>query len=155
MSAITPPPSSVSHIAICVRDMDRSLGFYRDLLGCEVTKDDVQDTSTGGLPHVYKDEHASRRVVYLRYGEGAGAPILVMTEHPGESVSGEPIMLDQVGISHISFTVTDVEAAANLLVEQGVESCGPLDAFKSADGRIRTVFVRDPDGILVQLDEGL
>ena len=48
MRTITPPPSSVSHIAICVRDMERALGFYRDLLGCEVTKDDVQDTSTGG-----------------------------------------------------------------------------------------------------------
>ena len=82
MPAITPPPTSVSHIAICVRDMERSLGFYRDLLGCEVVKDDVQDTTTGGLPHVYKDQHASRRVVYLRYGEGAAAPILVMTEHP-------------------------------------------------------------------------
>jgi catechol 2,3-dioxygenase-like lactoylglutathione lyase family enzyme len=27
---------AVSHIAIGVRDMDRSLGFYRDLLGLKV-----------------------------------------------------------------------------------------------------------------------
>jgi len=154
MAAIT-PPSGVSHIAICVRSLDQSLAFYRDLLGCEVVKDEVQDTSSGGLPHVYKDQHASRRVVHLRYGAGAAAPVLVMTEHPGDRVSGEPIMLDQVGISHISFTVPDVEAATHILMDRGVETCGPIDAFKGADGRIRTVFVRDPDGILVQLDEGL
>ena len=29
----------MSHIAICVRDMDKSLGFYRDILGMEVTFD--------------------------------------------------------------------------------------------------------------------
>lgn len=154
MPAIT-PPSGVSHIAICVRNLDRSLAFYRDLVGCEVVKDEIQDTRTGGLPHVYKDRHARRRVVHLRYGEGASAPVLVFTAHPDEPVSGEPIMLDQVGISHISFTVPDVEAATRNLLDQGVETCGPVDAFKSADGRIRTVFVRDPDGILVQFDEGL
>jgi catechol 2,3-dioxygenase-like lactoylglutathione lyase family enzyme len=154
MPAIT-PPSGVSHIAICVQDLDRSLVFYRDLVGCEVVKDEMQDTRTGGLPHVYKDRHARRRVVHLRYGEGAAAPVLVLTAHPDEPVSGEPIMLDQVGISHISFTVYDVEAATRTLIDEGVETCGPVDAFKSADGRIRTVFVRDPDGILVQFDEGL
>ena len=154
MPAIT-PPSAVSHIAICVRDLDRSLAFYRDLLGCEVVKDEVQDTRTGGLPHVYKDRHSRRRVVHLRYGAGAAAPVLVFTAHPDETVSGEPIMLDQIGISHISFTVPDVEAATRRLIDRGVATCGPVDAFKSADGRIRTVFVRDPDGILVQFDEGL
>lgn len=154
MPAMT-PPSAVSHIAICVRDLDRSLAFYRDLLGCEVVKDEVQDTRTGGLPHVYKDRHNRRRVVHLRYGAGAAAPVLVFTAHPDETVGGEPIMLDQIGISHISFTVPDVEAATRCLIDRGVETCGPVDAFKSAGGRIRTVFVRDPDGILVQFDEGL
>ena len=149
------PPSAVSHIAFCVRDMEKSLGFYRDLVGCEVVKDEVQNTSTGGLPHVYRDAHASRRVVYLKCGDGRAAPILVVTEHPGETVSGEAIMLDQVGISHLSFTVPDVTATTQYLLDHGVETCGPADAFRTPDGRIRTVFVRDPDGMLVQFDEGL
>jgi catechol 2,3-dioxygenase-like lactoylglutathione lyase family enzyme len=31
--------SGVSHIAICVRDMDKSLEFYRDVLGMVVEAD--------------------------------------------------------------------------------------------------------------------
>jgi hypothetical protein len=31
-----------------------------------------------------------------------------MTEHPGEPPDGEPIKLDQIGISHVSFTVPSV-----------------------------------------------
>ena len=31
--------SAVSHIAVCVRDLDRSLAFYRDILGMRVDFD--------------------------------------------------------------------------------------------------------------------
>ena len=148
------PISAISHIAMCVRDLERSLRFYRDGLGLRVDKDELQPTSTGGLPHLYRDRHAQRRVVHLRYGTGPTAPFLVLTEHPGDTVSGEPIMLDQVGISHLSFTVPSVEAVTARLLAQGAETCGPADAFRDAGGRIRTVFFRDPDGILVQFDEG-
>jgi catechol 2,3-dioxygenase-like lactoylglutathione lyase family enzyme len=148
------PISAISHIAICVRDLDRSRRFYCDALGLRIDKDERQQTSTGGLPHVYRDRHAQRRVVHLRYGAGPTAPFLVLTEHPGDMLSGEPIMLDQVGISHLSFTVPSVAEVTKRLLAHGVESCGPVDAFKDANGRIRTVFFRDPDGILVQFDEG-
>jgi catechol 2,3-dioxygenase-like lactoylglutathione lyase family enzyme len=139
---------------MCVRSLDQSLRFYRDLLGFTVTKDELQDTSTGGLPHVYHARHARRRVVHLRYGDRNAVPFLVLTEHPGDTVSGTPIMLDQVGISHISFTVPNVEALTQRLLAAGVHTCGPADAFRDASGHLRTVFFRDPDGILVQFDEG-
>ena len=43
--------SGISHIAICVWDMDKSLEFYRDVLGMVVEADRMQDTTTGGLDH--------------------------------------------------------------------------------------------------------
>jgi len=33
----------VSHIAVCVADLERSLGFYRDILGLEVKMHAVQE----------------------------------------------------------------------------------------------------------------
>jgi len=45
--------------------MDKALAFYRDILGMEVTKDFMQDTSTGGLTHTYKHKRNNRRTVYL------------------------------------------------------------------------------------------
>ncbi len=147
--------SAMSHVALCVRDMERSLRFYRDLLGFRVGKDTIQDTRTGGLPHLYRDRHTQRRLVYLYYGADHTKPFLVLTEHPGDPISGEPIMLDQVGISHLSFTVGDIEALTARLLANGVATCGPADAFREASGRLRTVFFYDPDGMLVQFDDGL
>ena len=143
----------VSHIAVCVRDLDESLKFYRDILGMTVTVDRVQDTSAGGLPYVYAHRRATRRQAILTYGEGA-VPTLVMTSHPGDDPDGAPIKLDQVGISHISFTVPDVKALADELIAKGVALAGPMDGFTGADGAVSSIFVYDPDGILVQFDSG-
>ena len=144
----------MGHVALCVSDIDRSLAFYRDLLDFTVTLDEVQDTTRGGLPHVYKRRHGRRRVVHLRYGEGEGAPFLVLTSHPDDQPDGEAIQLDQIGINHVAFAVADVEALAKDLLAKGAQTCGPVDAFKDASGKISSVFFLDPDGILVQFDRG-
>ena len=146
--------TGVSHIGICVRDLDRSLAFYRDVLGMRVTRDQMQDTTTGGLPHVYQHPRKTRRTVYLRYGEGSTAPYLVMTSHPGDPPDGEPIKLDQVGISHLSFSVRDLKGLIQDLQDKGVEFAGPPDSFVNARGEVGAFYVYDPDGILVQFDSG-
>jgi len=148
------PASAMSHVAFCVRSMDRSLAFYRDALGFRVLSDRLQDTTTGGLPHTYKNRHRQRRVVTLTYGDEDVAPHLVITEHPGDPPDGQPIKLDQIGISHLSFTVPSVSQTTRDLQGKGYRTCGPADAFKDASGHVRTVFFFDPDGMLVQLDEG-
>lgn len=146
--------SSVSHIAICVRDLDVSLRFYCDALGMSVVSDVIQDTTTtGGLPHVYAHSRATRRQVRLAYADGA-KPTLTMTSHPGENPDGTPIKLDQVGISHISFSVPDPKALAENLSAQGVPLAAPMDVWTNAEGRVSSFYVYDPDGILVQFDAG-
>ena len=57
-----------------------------------------------------------------------------------------------MGISHISFGVADVNALTRELLEKGVELAGPIESFTSPDGNIRSIYVHDPDGILVQFN---
>ena len=143
--------SCVTHIGICVRDMDRSLAFYRDALGMEVLGDRPTDPTEGGRAHNYKHRRTARRWVSLAYGAGA-TPTLTLTSHPGEEPDGQPILLDQVGISHISFGVHDVKALADELTAKGYELAGPVESFLNAAGEMRSIYVLDPDGILVQFN---
>jgi len=143
--------TSISHIGICVRDMEKSLAFYRDALGMKVLGDRPTDPTEGGRPHNYKHRRQTRRWVSLSYGEGS-SPTLTLTSHPGERPDGRPILLDQVGITHFSFAVRDAKALAEELVARGVELAGPLEAFTNPRGEIRSIYVRDPDGILVQFN---
>ncbi len=143
--------SCVTHIGICVRDMDRSLAFYRDTLGMTVLGDRMTDPTESGRSHNYLRERQARHWVSLAYGDGA-TPTLTLTSHPGEDSDGEPIKLDMVGISHISFGVADVKALTEELLSKGVELAGPIESFTDADGGIRSIYVHDPDGILVQFN---
>ena len=143
--------TGVTHIGICVSDMDMSLAFYRDALGMKVLGDRATDPSEGGRLHNYKHRRKTRRWVSLSYGEGA-SPTLTLTSHPSEAPDGQPILLDQVGITHFSFAVKDVRGLAEELVAKGVELGGPIEAFTNEKGEIRSIYVRDPDGILVQFN---
>ncbi len=146
--------SAVSHIAICTRDMEQSLAFYRDVLGMEVIFDGYTDPTEGGRLHNYQQARSSRRRVSLRFGVGK-KPTLTLTSHPGEALTGAPLKLDQMGITHFSFTVPDPEAWLEELSAKGAQLGGPRASFVNAAGRIRSFYVYDPDGIIIQFDSGL
>ena len=75
--------------------------------------------------------------------------------HPGEEIAGAPLKLDQMGITHFSFTVPDPEALLEALVFKGATLGGPRASFTNREGRIRSFYVYDPDGIIIQFDSGL
>lgn len=146
------PIIGMSHLGICVRDMETSLAFYRDLVGMKVVKEENQAVDGAGWEHVYRGKRRGRRICYLKYNDDPASPVLVVTEHVGEAVLGAPILLDEIGISHLSFSVPDLDALTKELLAAGVKTAGPPDMFREADGVVRTVFFLDPDGMVVQFD---
>ena len=150
--------TGVSHIALCVRDLEASLNFYRDVLGLTVRLHTTQKMAKrpgAESSDMYQQRRESRTVANLWFDDDTqGEPFLVLTSHPQEQVSGIPIKLDQIGISHISFTVDDVPSVAAELEAKGVPLAGNLSDFTNAQGIVGTIFVYDPDGVLVQFDQG-
>ena len=148
----------VSHIAICVADLEKSLEFYRDHLGLIVKMQTTQEMANrpgAESAEMYETPRKSRTVANIWFDEPThGEPFLVLTSHPGDVVGGDPIKLDQKGISHISFGVENVKEFAEELIAKGVPLAGSMKDFTDASGNVRTIFVYDPDGILVQFDEG-
>ena len=148
-------PTCVTHVGVCVRDMEESLKFYRDALGMTVIGEKITDITEGGTQTARLDNYAlernTRHWVSLAYGENL-APTLTLTSHPGEKPDGQPILLDQVGISHISFGVADVASLADELIAKGYELAGSRESYTDPNGDIKSIYVRDPDGILVQFN---
>ena len=145
----------VTHVGVCVRDMAESLKFYRDALGMKVVGEKITDITEGGTQTArldnYSLERNTRHWVSLSYGDDL-TPTLTLTSHPGEKADGKPILLDQVGISHISFGVADVAALADELEAKGYALAGSRESYTDSTGEIRSIYVRDPDGILVQFN---
>ena len=149
----------ISHVAIGVSNMDKSLPFYRDALGLKVTLD--KEENVGGFPALFRDPtKGKRRAVYLRWEDGPDATFIVLSAPVGPS-SGEAIKLDQVGIHHFSFWVKDLRAKAEKLQAAGVPLLlppteGDSAGYGEAPGKkVLTCLFQDPDGIILQFDERL
>lgn len=145
----------VAHIAICVNDLDESLAFYRDLLGFYVKMEQTQEMlhrpgSQSGI--MYKTSHDRRTVANIYLSELDTIPFLVLTSHPEDEVDHNPIKLDQIGITHLSFKVRNLEETASQLISNGVMLAGDEKDFRDDNQDLRTFFVLDPDGILVQFE---
>lgn len=99
----------ISHIAIGVRDMDKSLAFYRDVLGLRVVADEVE--RLGGMRGVTDHQ---RRAARLIWDNGSWATYVVLSQSPG-TASGTPSKLDQIGtITSRSGWTTCVSASSEL-----------------------------------------
>jgi len=145
----------VSHIAIGVRDMERSLAFYRDVLGLIVSLDRIE--VNGG------DRPKNRRACYLRWTRGSGSSYVVLDQRLDPSPFGEPAELFQVGVHHISFLTTDINEVVRRAIAAGIEVWGrdgqPSERDGPANGEpegehvVKTIMMLDPDGTIVQFDQ--
>ena len=146
----------ISHVAVGVSDMDRSLVFYRDIVGLRVTLDTVEGAFTGD------PAGNRRRAVYLRTEDGPHAFFVVLDQQLDREPFGTPPRILQLGTHHFSFWVDDLEATFERLVGEGFRSvlrptAADAVAYGEAagSGRVLTAIVKDPDGNPVQLDQRL
>ncbi|HEY3671626.1 MAG TPA: VOC family protein [Acidimicrobiia bacterium] len=148
---------AVSHVAVGVRDMEAALGFYRDVLGLRVTADKIEEFSQGpGQPP------AQRRAVYLRYEDGPHESFIVLDQQITNEIKGQPAQLFQMGVHHFAFWVDDIDGmmtrvrAAGVTVLMGGGDGPGADTTmygEPAGGHVRSVFLQDPEGNYVQLDQ--
>ena len=141
-----PTIKRVNHTGISVRDMERSLAFYRDLLGLELIFDsDVDDVPP--LSAVVGMDNARGRVAWLRAGDTMIE--LWQWDHP----EGRPLPVDyrpaDKGVTHYALETDDVDGLYQRIVDAGFHAnTEPLDL-----GLHKTTYVRGPDDEIIEILE--
>jgi catechol 2,3-dioxygenase len=119
-------PLRIGHVVLKVRDLDRSLAFYRDFLGFKVVSElsnVMIFLAADGLNH--------HDLALLRVGAQAPSPVSTA-----------------VGLYHVAIELADfeaVQAAHALLSERGLLR-GAID-----HGVTRSLYTADPDGNEIEL----
>lgn len=137
------------HVGITVSDLERSVWFYRDLLGLPVRE---RDEAKGGQlaivtgvvgPHV--------RIADLDFGNGGTLELTQYLAPRGSSIHPHPI---DAGHTHVGIEVDDIDLVYRRLTEAGItlrsepvtlEDAGPF--WTGA----RVAHALDPDGVTVEL----
>ena len=147
-------PRNLSHVAIGVVDMDRSVAFYRDVAGLDVTFDGIEEFRGADGEVTLR-----RRGVYLRWSDDPHAAFVVLDQKFDPQPASVPKKVGEIGLHHLGFWVDDVEVIAARARAVGTEFfLGPADSDTSEYGEppgspMRMLLLRDPDGNVVQFDQ--
>lgn len=135
----------LTHVGICVSDLERSLRFYRDLLGFTWEHDlevegEPTDTLlrlTGTKLHAVYLTRDGVRIELLHFASPAAPP---RPERP----------INQYGLTHLSFRVSDLDPVLAALRAAG-ERVLEETVIRFPEWGSAACFVVDPDGQLIEL----
>jgi glyoxylase I family protein len=139
------PVLRLTHIGICVSDLQRSLRFYRDLLGFRLE----HELHVEGEPSdtLLRLRGVTLDAVYLQR-DGVRIELLRFASPPAPPARSRS--MHEHGLTHLSFRVADVEATLAALRAAGErvleETVIRIPQFQAA-----ACFVVDPDGQLIEL----
>jgi catechol 2,3-dioxygenase-like lactoylglutathione lyase family enzyme len=120
----------VDHVGVRVSNEDRSVAFYRKL-GFEVTW------------------RGAEGVVILRNPAGVEVNLIVNAEPSLEGNVLMDVTPKRAGWTHVALSIASIEDGQRVLAELGI----PLSGSPTRLGAGVSMFIRDPDGNVIELRE--
>jgi catechol 2,3-dioxygenase-like lactoylglutathione lyase family enzyme len=141
---------SLHHTGLTISNLERSLRFWRDAMGMTVVVD--QEKKGGYLETIVAEPDAHVRMVHLAFaGQGPRIELFqYITPSAGHHISRPA----DVGFAHVCVACDDLDERLDRLVAAGGTPLSPpaeIDTGVNRGGR--GVYLRDPDGHVVELFE--
>ena len=142
--------SGINHLALSCADMDRTITFYRDVLGMPLVK--TIDFPSGRGKHYFFDCGNGDCVAFFEF---PGGPKGVDAKAHGKMAATPGMM------HHVAFNVTNeqIEVYRQRLVDQGVKVTEVVNHDDTPEGAsrdvnestfVRSIYFRDPDGMQLE-----
>lgn len=145
--------SEVFHTGLTVSDLDRSLTFYRDVLGLELVAS--QDSAQPYLRTIVGFPDAELRIAFLRLPQsdaGRSGHHIELLEYRAPRGERGDARTCNPGNVHVAFLVNDLDAAYAELSAKGVRFKSPPVAIEHGRNRGgKAVYFLDPDDITLEL----
>ena len=140
---------NIRHAGIVVKDLDAAIRFYGDLLGMKVMR--RMDESGVYIDNMTALQNVKVTTVKLAAPDGQLVELLAFRSH-SSTVDNQRGIADQ-GLTHIAFTVDDLDRTYAALTKAGVVFNAPPQL--SPDGYAKVTFCKDPEGNFLELVEVL
>jgi catechol 2,3-dioxygenase-like lactoylglutathione lyase family enzyme len=138
---------AADHTGITVSNLERSLAFWRDVLGFELSHTAHQ---TGELAReITGVAGAEIRLAVLKAPGGHKIELLeYLAPSDRKHVDLRPC---DVGSVHVALLVDDLDAVLNAIAASGWKAAGKPQTLKTGpNAGKRVVYVRDPDGTTIE-----
>ena len=136
--------ATVHHVAMSVKDIDRALTFYRDLLGFEVDWD-VDHRSGEAFSRLVGLLKADARVVMLK---GYGLRVELFQYYDPKGKFSEPRSQNDLGLTHFALSVKNIHQLWEKLLKAGVQfNCAPQNLRPG----VWVTYMKDPEGVTIEV----
>lgn len=143
---------AIHHSGLVIRDLDRSIYFYHDILGLPFANEPTpwfegEQLATGvGVPG------AVLRQVSLWVGQHSTLELIEYGNRPETSTA--PVPNNYMGAAHVCMLVDDIEAKKAELEAKGVEFYSDVNVVDEGPlAGWRWCYFSDPDGLALELVE--
>jgi catechol 2,3-dioxygenase-like lactoylglutathione lyase family enzyme len=137
--------AEVHHVGLTVGDLDRSVAFYSENFGLrEIARNHLE----GELISAQTDLAGTEIDVALLAGSNTIVELLCYANPEGRPYT---LRACDPGVAHVCIVVDDLDATYEAMKQRGVEFHAPVT--KLMDDDTKMVYVRDPDGVMVELLE--
>ena len=138
----------IHHVGITVRDVDRSVEFWRSFLGVEPRWRQILDAPYLGRVTGYPGVNIDATIIDL-----PGGPVLEILNYLVDDKAPNPPETANPGNVHICLEVDDIDAMWDRAVRSGATpiSPGPVEITAGPNTGVKACYLRDPDGITLEL----
>lgn len=146
--------SEVHHVALSVRDLERSVAFYCDVLGFRKSLDIVGDDPEKNRRLLETPPGTRARSAMLRKKHSTFGQIELMQFDPPLADPRPPLRAGDHGVLLLSFEVSGEELSDihQRLEARGVRCHGKPEPIQIGSyGQIESLIFRDPDGVMIEL----
>ena len=143
---------AIHHVGLVVRDLDRSIYFYHDILGLPFSNEPTPWFEGPELAKGVGVPGAKLRQVTFWVGEHSNMELLEYANRPADNTTHIPN--NYLGAAHVCFRVDDIRATKADLESKGVQFYSDVNVVDSGPlAGWRWCYFSDPDGLTLELVE--
>jgi len=139
---------AVQHTGLTVSNLERSVDFYVRILGCTLIM--AQEKTGGYLAEIVGYPGASVKMAHL--SDPAGHHVIELFEYIVPEMVEAELEPRRIGNAHLCFMVSDLDAVYDVIKDEGITFIsGPVEVDTGANAGGAGLYLRDPDGITMEL----
>ena len=139
--------STIRHVGLVVSDLDKALQFWCETMGFVISRQ--MEEAGPHLDAMMGLNDVRVTTAKLADPDGNLLELLCFASHlDKDQWIGQPY---STGFTHIALTVSDVDEMCLRLRNAGLDI--PIQPQYSPDGCVKVIYVRGPEGILIELVE--
>jgi len=138
---------NIRHVGLVVNNLDKSCNFFKNILGFKVIKRSSEDIK---LMSVILKKKKRLKTIKL---SAPGGGIIELLKFSSRPINKNQMLIDTHGLTHVSFTVTNVNIIYNILKKKNFVMLSQPQI--SADKCHKLFFVKSFDNLYLEFVEVL